>query len=152
GLDTAFAIFGNDQVVPELVAQMNGTFQDPGRPHALQWRDGKPHQYNLAAARAVMDAQQPSAWDSNIYMGWLACLRELSTPTTDAKYPEAARTRAWAMKTLNTQLASWTQLRHDTVLYVKQSYTAEVTCFYPAGYVEPVPQFWARLEKTAKLS
>ena len=88
-LDTAFAIFGNDQIVPELVAQMNGTFQDPGRPHALKWRDGMPYQHNLAAVRAVMDAQQPSAWDSNIYMGWLACLRELSAPTTDAKYPEA---------------------------------------------------------------
>ena len=32
-----------------------------------------------------------------------------------AKYPEAMSTRAWAMKTLNTQLASWTQLRHDTI-------------------------------------
>ena len=94
------------------------------RPHALQFRDGLPYQHNLAAVRAVMDQQTPSAWDSNIYMSWLACLRELSAPTTDPKYPEAMRTRAWAMKTLNTQLASWTQLRHDTILYAKQSYTA----------------------------
>jgi Protein of unknown function (DUF3160) len=148
-LDTAFAIFGNDQAVPELVAQINGTFQDPGRPHALKWRDGKPYQHNLAAVRAVMDAQQPGAWDSNIYMGWLACLRELSAPTTDAKYPEAVRTRAWAMKTLNTQLASWTQLRHDTILYAKQSYTAGDACSYPSGFVEPRAAFWQRLGATA---
>ena len=55
-------------------------------------------------------------------MNWLATLRELSKPISDSKYPEAMRTRTWGMKTLNTQLASWTQLRHDTVLYAKQSY------------------------------
>jgi hypothetical protein len=29
--------------------------------------------------------------------------------------------KAWAAKTLQTQLASWAQLRHDTILYAKQS-------------------------------
>jgi hypothetical protein len=57
------------------------------------------------------------------------------------------RTRAWAMKTLNTQLGSWTQLRHATVLHVKQSYTGGTLCEYPAGYVEPVPPFWQCLER-----
>jgi len=59
------------------------------------------------------------------------------------------RTRPWAMKSLNTQLASWTQLRHDTILYVKQSYTSGADCEYPAGMVEPIPHFWARFEKMA---
>jgi hypothetical protein len=88
-------------------------------------------------------------WEENLYTHWLGCLRELSKPTTDDKYPEAMRTQAWAMKSLNTQLASWAQLRHDTILYVKQSYTATTLCEYPHGYVEPVPHFWARLEKMA---
>ena len=146
-LDAAFSVLGNDQIVPELVAQMNGTFPNPDRPHAQKFRDGLPYQHNLAAVRAVMDSQEPSAWDSNIYMNWLACLRELSGPTTDAKYPEAMRTRAWAMKTLNTQLASWTQLRHDTILYAKQSYTDFGACVYPTGYVEPRLEFWKRLKQ-----
>jgi hypothetical protein len=51
------------------------------------------------------------------------------------------------MKTLNTQLASWTHLRHDTILYAKQSYTSNASCFYPAGFVEPVPHVWSRMEK-----
>jgi hypothetical protein len=51
------------------------------------------------------------------------------------------------MKTLNTQLASWTQLRHDTVLYVKQSYSGVPVCHYPAGYVEPVPHFWGSMHQ-----
>ena len=144
-LDAAFAVLGNDQVVPELVAQMKARFPDTNRPHAMQWRDGQPYQHNLAAVRAVMDQQTPDTWDSNMYMSWLACLRELSTPTTNAKYPEAMRTRAWAMKTLNTQLASWTQLRHDTILYAKQSYTAGGACLYPRGFVEPRVEFWNQL-------
>jgi hypothetical protein len=148
-LDAAFAILGNNQVVPELIAQMNGTFADDDRPHAQRFRDGFPYQHNLAAVREVMDHQQPAVWENNIYMGWLAALRELSAPTTETAYPEAMRTRPWAMKTLNTQLASWTQLRHDTILYAKQSYTGGDLCFYPAGFVEPRVAFWERLRATA---
>jgi hypothetical protein len=142
-LDVAFAALGNDAVVPNLVGRMTN-------PAGREFRDGLNYQHNLAAVRDVIDAHTDAAWKKNLYTGWLACLRELSAPTTDAKYPEAMRTRAWAMKTLNTQLASWTQLRHDTILYVKQSVSDEVTCSYPAGYVEPVPQFWGRLEQLAR--
>jgi hypothetical protein len=54
------------------------------------------------------------------------------------------------MKTLNTQLASWTHLRHDTILYAKQSYTfGGDSCFFPAGYVEPRVEFWQRLARMA---
>ena len=148
-LDVAFSVLANDQVVPDLVSQMNGTFPDPDRPHARQFRDGLPYQHNLAAVRRVMDRVNPAAWESNIYMEWLACLRELSRPTTGPEFPEAMRTRAWAMKTLNTQLASWTHLRHDTVLYAKQSYTDFLICVYPTGFVEPRLDFWRRFERMA---
>ncbi|HAX78677.1 MAG TPA: hypothetical protein DCY88_23300 [Cyanobacteria bacterium UBA11372] len=144
-LDVAFAALGNNQVVPELVSRMTDT---EGR----QFRDGLNYQHNLAAVKEVIDEQNPAVWEENIYMSWLATLRELSTPTTDSKYPEAMCTRAWGMKTLNTQLASWTQLRHDTILYVKQSYTRGLLCYYPAGFVEPRPAFWQRFEKMALLA
>ena len=134
-LDVAYSVLANDQVGPLIHDRI---VDRSGRP----FRDGLPYQHNLAATRAVMDSHAPKAWQENLYMGWLALLRQLSTPTSDASYPAAMRTEAWAMKTLNTQLASWSQLRHDTILYVKQSYTASVTCFYPAGYVEPRPAFW----------
>ncbi|AFZ18469.1 DUF3160 domain-containing protein [Allocoleopsis franciscana] len=144
-LDVAFAALGNDQVVPELVARMT---DKAGRP----FRDGFNYQHNLAAVKSVIDEQNPAVWEENIYMSWLATLRELSAPTTDRKYPEAMSTRGWAMKTLNTQLASWTQLRHDTILYVKQSYTSSISCYYPAGFVEPKVEFWKRFEKMALLA
>lgn len=147
-LDVAFAVLRNDQVVPDLIAQMKGTFPTEDRPHAALFRDHLPYQHNLAAVRGVVDRQAAAVWEGNLYMRWLACLRELSSPTTDPQFPEAMRTRAWAMKTLNTQLSSWTHLRHDTILYAKQSYTAFGQCTYPAGYIEPRIEFWRRLRET----
>jgi len=147
-LDIAFSILGNNQIVPELAARIARTNLVPadGRPY---WRDGRKYQHNLAAVREVIDSQNPAAWTNSIYNHWLACLRELSSPTTDPQYPEALRTRAWAMKTVNTQLASWTELRHNTVLYAEQSYTPMILCLYPKGYVEPRPSFWTRMGEMA---
>jgi hypothetical protein len=86
------------------------------------------------------------------YTAWLAALRGLSVPTTGPGYPEAMRTRAWGMKTLNTQLASWTQLRHDTLLYAKQSYTTPFICSYPYGFVEPRPEFWQAMKNLSEVA
>jgi len=147
-LDIAFSVLGNSQTVPELAARISRPNLTPadGRPY---WRDGLKYQHNLAAVRNVIDHQGPSAWTNSIYNHWLACLRELSAPTTGPEYPEAMRTRAWAMKTVNTQLASWAELRHNTVLYAQQSYTPMILCGYPDGYVEPRPAFWNRMRVMA---
>lgn len=139
-LDVAFSALGNNQAVPEILARLKD--QSPTR---QPFRDGFNYQHNLAAVRGVMDGQGPSAWTSNLYMDWLGTLRELSQPLTDQEYPQALRTRAWAMKSLNTQLASWSQLRHDTILYAKQSYTGHGACAFPAVLVEPHPTFWGRM-------
>ena len=141
-LDVAFAVLGNDQALPELIARMK---DKDGR----RYRDGLPYQHNLAALRALLDGQDEAVWETSLYTQWLYCLRALSTSTATAEYPEALRTQAWAAKSLNAQMASWTQLRHDTILYVKQSYTVSTVCFHPAGYVEPNSLFWERLERMA---
>ncbi|KAJ0395107.1 hypothetical protein P43SY_004659 [Pythium insidiosum] len=39
------------------------------------------------------------------------------------------------------------QLRHDTLLYTKQSNTMMLMCEYPAGYVEPYPEFWKAFQR-----
>lgn len=148
-LDIAFGVLGNSHIVPEIAARISRTnlTKADGRDY---WRDGYRYQHNLAAVRNVVDGQNASAWTNSIYSLWLACLRELSAPTTGPECPETMRTRAWAMKDLNTQLASWTQLRHDTVLYVKQSATTAVLCSYPDGFVEPRPLFWQRMQELAQ--
>ncbi len=106
------------------------------------------HMYaaNLAAARKVVDDYPRAEWDANLYGVWLDALRLLDdAPGAGQHFPEVMRTRAWQHKQLQTQLASWAELRHDTLLYAKQSYTAYPACKYPEGYVEPYPAFYARL-------
>lgn len=103
------------------------------------------YQGTLHELRFLVDAHPPAFWDANLYNGWLAAIRALGDRSDFARWPEAMRTAAWADKTLNTQTAAWAELRHDTLLYVKQSYSASVSCEYPDAYVEPVPGFYSRL-------
>jgi hypothetical protein len=142
GLDLAFGVLANSHTTPLLVERILSG-------NGLKFRDGIQHQRQLAAAREVVQLHPLDFWTENIYSSWLGAIRELSNPTTSRIYPEAMRTRAWGDKNLNTQLASWTQLRHDTVLYTKQTYTGIILCFYPAGYVEPRIEFWHRLREMA---
>ncbi len=142
-LDVAFGVMGNDNAVPMIVDRINNK-------NGMKFRDGLMYQHNLAAVRNVIDSQKAKSWNQNIYTNWLATLRELSKSTTGTKFPQAMRTKAWAMKDINTQLGSWAQLRHDTILYVKQSYTSSASCYYPHGFVDPRPAFWARFANMAK--
>ncbi len=64
------------------------------------------------------------------------------------------QTEAWLRKDLQTGLASWTELKHDTVLYAKQPAGlggggAPLTSF---GYVEPNPLVFARIAIVAALT
>jgi hypothetical protein len=59
-------------------------------------------------------------------------------------------TAAWQQEKLNTQLASWAQLRHDNLLYAKQSYTGGAVCSYPHSYVEPYPEFYCQVARFAE--
>jgi hypothetical protein len=80
---------------------------------------------------------------------WLGTLRTLSPGQNSGALPAVARTEAWGRRLLNTQMASWAELRHDTILYVKQSYTAGAACEYPDAYVDPYPKFFEKLQTFA---
>jgi len=57
------------------------------------------------------------------------------------------QTEAWTHKDLHTALGSWTELKHDTILYAKQV-MAEMGGGWeelPRGWVEPNPEVYARL-------
>jgi len=93
-----------------------------------------------------------AGWNRNMYWSWLYALKALLEPVPEG-YPRFMRTEAWSDKQLSAALASWSQLRHDTILYAKQSYTPRGGAEGPSmpvrrmveGYVEPVPEFYARL-------
>jgi len=97
-----------------------------------------------------------SEWNRNLYWSWLYTLKPLLNKF-DTKYPSFMQSNAWADKELQTTLASWTELRHDTILYAKQSYTPRITSIPPQenpviGYVEPVPEFYARILALTKMT
>ncbi len=66
--------------------------------------------------------------------------------------PPFMRTAGFWQEKLNTQLASWAELRHDNLLYAKQSYTGGTTCSFPYSYVEPFPEFFENLKTLAKIA
>lgn len=109
------------------------------------------YQGTLHQLRFLVESHPQSFWSSNLYNGWLDALRALNDQSEREALPEAMQTRAWELKTLNTQLASWAELRHDTILYAKQSYSGGITCTYPDAYVEPVPAFYDRMAALGRL-
>jgi hypothetical protein len=65
----------------------------------------------------------------------------------DASYPDFMKDLAWRDEKLNTALGSWAQLRHDTLLYAKQTYIPGYICSYPEAFVEPNPTFYSRMQQ-----
>lgn len=106
----------------------------------------------FAELQAEFSTISETDWNRNLYWGWLYALKVLVQPT-GAGYPAFMGTTAWAHKTLNAALASWTELRHDTILYAKQSNTPGWTSIPDApAYVEPVPEFFGQLLALTKMT
>ncbi len=89
-------------------------------------------------------------WTETLYNTWLYTFFPL-IEVPDENMPAFMQSLAWLDKSLNTVLGSWTELKHDTILYAKQAY-AELgggppppPPLPPLSYVEPVPEFYARL-------
>lgn len=107
---------------------------------------------NLEKVRDYVNAVTDDVWTSNLYWSWLNMLRPLASNTDRAGYPFFMQNAAWARKELNTFLGSWTELKHDTLLYAKQP-MAEMgggggDPLPPPddrGYVEPNPTLFGRL-------
>ncbi|MEY3898834.1 MAG: hypothetical protein RLZZ214_4356 [Verrucomicrobiota bacterium] len=142
-LDINFAVMGNNTAAGLLAQRMTSS--------GVLYRDGHDFSRELVSVREIMDSQPASAWGGTLYLHQLAALRTLSDPMP-ATVPEALRTEAWQWKTVQTQLAGWTELRHDNLLYAKQSYTPPVLCFYPAGYVEPRPAFYTSMKQLVEFA
>ncbi|MBN1543542.1 DUF3160 domain-containing protein, partial [candidate division KSB1 bacterium] len=106
----------------------------------------------LAALRYLTDAFDPDFWSQSLYNVWLQTLRTLNPAADRASDPLFMQTAAWQQQKLNTQLASWAQLRHDNLLYAKQSYTGGTGCSYPVSFVEPYPDFFNSITHFAEIA
>jgi hypothetical protein len=112
------------------------------------------YQQQMEKLRGEFGQLPPEQWVENLYWSWLYALRPLLEIKGEG-YPSFMQNQGWVDKDLNTFLGSWTELRHDTILYAKQSYTMKATGIMPQpeavrGYVEPQPEVYARLAALAK--
>jgi hypothetical protein len=134
GLDL-MALLGSDEA--KRILDEQGVTDYPG------------YDTQYAMLEEAFDGFDEYEWNKNLYWAWLYTLKPLLKDYGDG-YPTFMQCDVWQQKELNTALASWTALRHDTILYAKQSYTVKATAVLPPekevlGYVEPVPEFYNRL-------
>lgn len=117
------------------------------------------YRQNMARLQAEFSALGEADWTQNLYWSWLYMFFPLLEKPAEG-YPAFMRSQAWLDKSLNSALGSWAELRHDTILYAKQVY-AEMggggkgpppEPVPPKGYVEPVPEFYARLAALAGMT
>jgi len=101
----------------------------------------------MEKVRGEIQALEMDSWTQNLYWTWLYSFHPLLEPKGD-QYPAFMQTSAWTRKDLHTALGSWTELKHDTILYAKQV-MAEMGGGPPPepphGWVEPNPEAYARL-------
>jgi hypothetical protein len=111
----------------------------------------RPYRAALFLARKGLDLRSAEMWVDTLYDAWLRAIA-LSTEVPEGPgLPEAMRTRAWRYKLLNAAAASWAELRHDTLLYVKQSYSSGNACEYPDAYLEPALPLYEQMQQMVSL-
>jgi hypothetical protein len=161
-------------VFGQVIWRNVGTIDKPrGMPKALDFfaAQGSEEAYNIlkdmgenqfdkydaqmTKVRKEISTLQTDSWTQNLYWSWLYSLQPLTTPK-DTRYPAFMQTQAWTRKDLHTALGSWTELKHDTILYAKQV-MAEMGGGGgdekpPLGYVEPNPEAYARLLALATMT
>jgi hypothetical protein len=146
------ALLGSDYArlrIPEL------DFYGPGTSKAID----KAMTELEAQAAELTDAD----WTSNLYNGWLWTIKSLFDwqRAHVAELPRFMRSAGWEAKTLMTANAFWTELRHATLLYAKQSFAelgggggdacdARPMPPPPKAYIEPQLEAFARLSYLAK--
>ena len=128
------AAMGSDEALSIL--DMKGATDFPG------------YTENLEKLREGIEQAPSSMWEGSLYSQWLYTLKPLLDEKGDG-YPAFMQTSAWSRKNLQTYLGSYTELKHDTILYSKQVMpemgggpTEERD---DRGYVEPEPEVFARL-------
>lgn len=110
---------------------------------------------NMNKLRESFSKENSTLWSASLYANWLNTLR----PLLDVKkegYPVFMQNEEWSKKNLECFAGSFTELKHDTILYSKQV-IAEMGGGYEEepdyrGYVEPEPLVYARFAHLAELT
>ena len=110
---------------------------------------------HMGKLRENLAAENKELWSASLYSNWLNTLR----PLLDVKgegYPMFMQNEEWRKKELECFAGSYTELKHDTILYTKQV-IAEMGDSYDEnaddrGYVEPEPLVYLRFKNLSELT
>jgi hypothetical protein len=100
--------------------------------------------------------QNFSKWDASIYNKQMETILTLQSINKNAPY--FMKSPSWQLKNLNTMLSSWTELKHDMLLYIEQPSGAEmgdggeVPPPQKIAYVEPQIEFWIKCQELLELN
>lgn len=110
------------------------------------------YEQNMNVVREQIQKAPAAFWSASLYSDWLYTLQPLLEEKGEG-YPSFMQNTEWNKKNLEGFLGSWTELKHDTVLYSKQ-FMAEMGGgdeeLDDRGYVEPQPELYYRLSALAK--
>lgn len=105
---------------------------------------------NRESLRKEIAQNGDALWTGSLYAQWLYTLNPLLTAKGEG-YPAFMQSKEWERKNLQTYLASYTELKHDTVLYSKQAMAemggGPLEELDDRGYVEPEPELYGRLSR-----
>jgi hypothetical protein len=124
-----------------------------GSDYANQMLAAKVPSANQPALIEAMDASRKYFETKSLYNRYLNCLAALlDEPEPDA--PSFLKSQAWKTKTCNTALSGWSQIRHAWTLQAKQTVhtVGGAIANLPSGFVEPEPEFFARLGELVELA
>ena len=110
--------------------------------------DYKNYTENMEKLQTVISEKDNTFWEASLSSAWLKTLTPLLDEKTSA-HPFFMQSEKWKIKDIEGFLASWTELKHDTVLYAKQP-VAEMggddIVKDDRGYVEPEPLVYSNLK------
>ena len=101
----------------------------------------------------LADEEGGELWTASLYAQWLNTLRPMLTHKGEG-YPSFMQSDEWNKRTIEGFLGSYTELKHDTILYSKQA-MAEMGGGWDEevddrGYVEPEPVVYSRFAQLAE--
>ncbi|MEX2419412.1 MAG: DUF3160 domain-containing protein [Acidimicrobiia bacterium] len=147
------SVFGRLTASPLDVAAAFGSDWALGVQEAAGQTAYESYATQLETMRTLVAERDALAWAGTVYDAWLYAIQPMWSGH-GAAYPDLMRSEAWAAKAHQAGFGSYTELKHDTVLYAKQAFAEGEFPPAPAEprhWVEPEPVVYERLAAVARL-
>ena len=115
--------------------------------------DDYPNYYdNLKKVQDEFNNSEEDTWNASLYSKWIDTLRPLLLEKGKG-YPKYQQNPKWTLKNLETFAGSYAELKHDTILYSKQTMAemggGDIEEKDDRGYVDPQPVVYSKFANLA---